>query len=936
MRRLWMFCFFPFFSCIVIAQEKAGPTGRPPIDTSVFSQWPFVAKPVCISPNGQYVAYGIYNRPVGHRTIVLQSTGNGRHQEFENAMDIVFATDSKEAIILRDGDSLCILSLEKKETESIAHVKQFSLLNQGRKETLVYLLANPAKELVVRTLEKGRQMVYKGVAKYFTSDNNRIIVLAREADNDIANGSQELVWIDLLTGMEKTIWKGNRMLGNVIFDSSSLQLAFLVTATNSGKMNQENNEIWYYSNDAPASKRIVDDHSPGIDSSFQVDKGGTYWSFNQDGHGLVFTLRERPRPKAPSNTVQVDVWSYLDPVVQSHQLKEISILMGYAARIELATGRVLQLQQEGESISFGAYGVRPGNFAFIDHREGGERIEYKWNRTAVPYTFIEELNTGRRISIAIGSPDPFGFSQSGKFIVGLDQQRRDLLSCDVTTGKVVNLTKFLPIPQTDASNDYPGPRPRGIAIASWLGGDSALLVYDLYDIWLLDPAGRRTALNLTHGYGRLHGISFALTAPTVSNFKTPSGKPAILLSAVDTRNKDGGFYYQEMDSRIGPVELVMGPYHFYFPHLHPNLHVLRSGLAPLRARDTALWVVGRESAEISRNYFLTADFKKFSPLSGIYPEREYNWLTEELVTFRSLNGESLNGILYRPGNFDPQKKHPVLVHYYEWESSRLHEYLQPEPIEDNINIPWFVSQGYIVFTPDIHYTVGQPGPSAYNSVVGAALYLSKLPWVDRTKIGIQGHSFGGYETNFIVTHTNVFAAAMSSAGYCDMLSAYGSVSSADGTPAFQSSAESGQNRMGTTIWLHPEKYLLNSPLLKADRVVTPLLMMNNKLDGAVDFSQGVEFFIALRRMGKRVWMLQYDGETHGLANKQTALQHTLRVTQFFDHYLRGQRAPQWMTRGIPARNKGISDNLALDTMIASPPLGGLLLQQKAKKGTEAR
>jgi dipeptidyl aminopeptidase/acylaminoacyl peptidase len=331
--------------------------------------------------------------------------------------------------------------------------------------------------------------------------------------------------------------------------------------------------------------------------------------------------------------------------------------------------------------------------------------------------------------------------------------------------------------------------------------------------------------------------------------------------------------------------------------------------SPVKAKNAQMFIVRRMSASESPNLFFTEDFRHLKRLTDIRPEKDVNWLTTDLLTLKTLDGVSTQGILYKPENFDPLKKYPVIIYYYERLSEGLNDFIYPEPCVGPINIPYFVSNQYLVFTPDIHFTIGSPGHSAYSAVVSAAKYLSTMAWVDKHKIGIQGHSRGGYETNFIITHTGMFAAAMSASGMSDYISLYGGIRSNGASR--QHAFEQGSQRIGGTLWKSLDSYLANSPIFLAPKVTTPLLMMNNKSDSDVPFEQGVEFFTALRRLGKSVFMLQYDGEDHAVSGN-AATDLTVRMKQFFDYYLKDAPPPRWMTEGIPAKWKGIVTGLELD------------------------
>jgi len=300
------------------------------------------------------------------------------------------------------------------------------------------------------------------------------------------------------------------------------------------------------------------------------------------------------------------------------------------------------------------------------------------------------------------------------------------------------------------------------------------------------------------------------------------------------------------------------------------------------------------------------------------PQREYNWLTTELIDWKQLDGTLSKGILYKPENFDPRKRYPLIFNYYEELSFDVNAFLTVKFCQDEINIPWFVSRGYLVFVPDIHFSVARisgkvTGECAYNSVVSVAQYLSKKPWIDPAKMGICGWSFAGGETNYLIAHTQMFAAAAEAAGMADEVGSYLSLTGGLGSPMGSriEGIENGQGRMGVTLWQRPDLYLKNSPILKMDKVTTPLLILHNKGDFAVPWGQGIEVFLALQHLGKKVWLLQYERGQHSVYG-QDAWDYTVRLTQFFDHYLRGSFPPKWMTVGIPASEKGTETGYGLD------------------------
>ncbi|WP_315815409.1 alpha/beta hydrolase family protein [Paraflavitalea speifideaquila] len=258
------------------------------------------------------------------------------------------------------------------------------------------------------------------------------------------------------------------------------------------------------------------------------------------------------------------------------------------------------------------------------------------------------------------------------------------------------------------------------------------------------------------------------------------------------------------------------------------------------------------------NFHITSDFKQFNQLTYLAPHTIYNWPKSELFTWKSSEGKSLQGVLYKPSNFNAKEKYPLIINFYEQLSHRLNEFPTPDLTSDNINIPWFVSRGYLVFTPDISLGLAAGSnktnaQNAFDAIMSSIRELNKQPWIDSEKVGIQGHSMAGGCTNYIITQTNYFKAAVEAAGTSDQISSYLRLSGALGNPENQimNFFEFGQGRMGASPWERQDLYLSSSPILLAKNIVTPLLIMHNKEDYAVPWMQGVEMFLALRRLKRK-------------------------------------------------------------------------------------
>ena len=371
-------------------------------------------------------------------------------------------------------------------------------------------------------------------------------------------------------------------------------------------------------------------------------------------------------------------------------------------------------------------------------------------------------------------------------------------------------------------------------------------------------------------------------------------KETIYFSAFDNVTKNNGYYFKEMGKRKPLMkQWVMEPVTFVY------LNKAKKG-------DVITYV--KHNFTNSPDVWVTKDnFKTQTKVTDINPQqRDYNWGTAELVKWKSKTGLDVEGILHKPENFDPTKKYPMIVYFYETITDNLHSYRAPAPSRSTINITYFTSNGYLVFTPDIYYQIGHPGKSAMDCIVPGVEKICENPWADRDNVAIQGQSWGGYQVAYMVTQPEIFKwkAAGAGAPVANMTSAYGGIRWGSGMVR-QFQYEHTQSRIGKTLWDGFDLYIENSPLFFANKVETPLLIMHNDEDDAVPWYQGIEYFTALRRLGKPVWMLQYNKEKHNLVSRVNAKDLSVRLSQFFDHYLKGAPMPTWMDKGVPAVLKGI-------------------------------
>ena len=683
---------------------------------------------------------------------------------------------------------------------------------------------------------------------------------------------------------------GKGIYKNLIFDEKALQLAF--TGDKSAeKALVKIPKLYYYNFKTDSASIIAQETTTGMPKNFSVSENGKVY-FTKDGSRLFFGTAPIPTPKDTTivefEVAKIDIWNYKDDELQPMQLANLTktLKQNYLAMISLANpSKLVQLADEKiENVSLGNEGL--SNYA-LGSSDYGNKIAQQWQGFTLESAYLISLADGSRKPInESGEVARYALSPKGNFVVWFDKKNQTYYSYSVTTGNKIALENTTQIKFGEEDNDVPdNANPYGIA--AWTAEDQQVLIYDRYDVWSFDPATGK-GKNFTNGFGRANLITlrYSETDPE-KRFITP--KETILLGALNTVNKERGYFKKNMADAKNPEKVVLAGYTFS---------------RPLKAKDSDIFIYTKSNYKASPDLYASNNFIKEIKLSAINPQQNnYNWGTAELVKWTTPKGYKSEGILYKPENFDASKKYPMVVYFYEKLSDGLYNYQAPAPTPSRLNISFFVSNGYLVFAPDISYETGYPGKSAEEFINSGVEELKKNAWVDGTKIGLQGQSWGGYQIAHLITRTNMYAAAWAGAPVANMTSAYGGIRWTSGLNR-QFQYEKTQSRIGATLWEKPELYIENSPLFHFPKVQTPVVVMANDGDGSVPWYQGIEMFTGLRRLGKPVWLLNYNGDDHNLVQRQNRKDIQIREQQFFDHYLKGLPAPVWMVKGVPATEKG--------------------------------
>lgn len=537
---------------------------------------------------------------------------------------------------------------------------------------------------------------------------------------------------------------------------------------------------------------------------------------------------------------------------------------------------------------------------------GAENLNYVLYTDESPYKMQREwldrlpfdiysvnVHTGAKRLIGRSYRTAPKWSVNGKWAVMYDPIAQVWNKFDGATGKVVNISDAIGYPMFMESYDKPAPAP-AYGIAGWTADGNNVFLYDAYDWWKIDLTGERQPECLTKGYGRKHGKSIRKMTSNIDKDVFQKDEK-VIVSLWDKDTMDEGVYQLDMKGRLR--KLMEGNY-VYTIHRFSDNH------------EYCVW--NRQNVSEFRDlWWSKSDFSNPVKVTNANPQQaDYKWGTVKLIKWTNYENKENKGLLYLPEDYDPQKEYPVLVQFYETHSGGLNTYHAPMLSSAMGDVMYFVSNGYIVFMPDVHFTIGTPGQSCYDAVVSGTKYLIEQGIAHLGKIGLQGHSWSGFQTSYLVTKTDLFTCANIGAPITDMVTGYLGIRGGSGLPRYFM-YEEWQSRMGKNLWEAKDKYLASSAIIEADKIHTPLLIWHNDKDEAVAYEQGRALYLAMRRLQRPAWHLNYKGEGHFLSNQAAQKDWTIRMMQFFDYYLKGTKEPRWMKEGIHLRERGIDQKYDL-------------------------
>ena len=910
-----------------LAQQRSYATAKPTLSGADYAKWETLGNGA-LSPDGKWVAYD-FRRGNGSTELRYRALDTDKEQSVRSANNPQFAASSRWLLYtivpdtagasgrggrgVRGGaqtsgaapnrNKVGIVDLRDGATNIVDDVQSYALSNDGSHVALRRYAAPGRRgaDVIVRDLTSGADLTFGNVAEQKWSDDGALLAMAIDVEGRTGNGIQLL---DAKTGAIRSLDASDNLYTGIEWREHSHELAAFRSRTDSAFADTSYAVIAWRGLGANPTKAVYDF---SIDASFpQLMRVASYRSleWSDDGARLFFGVAPHdpkivPTRRAPGELppARVQVWHWKDlrefhqQEVNANQDRQRTTLVAW----RVGAPSVVRLSSDPlESVQLSDNGA-----AAIAVDEGPYTREIMSGRQ---YRDVYSVNveSGKRDRILTKSLYGASLSPSGRFAVY--QQDGQWWSLDLTTGARSNLTTKTGSMFVNMEDDHPVPERRAYGLAGFTTGDKFVILYDRFDLWQVNLDGT-SATRLTRGRedstvyrcvseGRGFGPGGGRGGFAAAERSTPCQlgseaktidvtKPLILTASGEYSKKSG---YARLAVGKSEQRLVW-------------VDKMVSGLRKAKGAD--VYLLEQQTFEESPNYFIAgptlADARSISRTNTF--QSDYAWGRQVLMDYTNGRGDKLQMMLTYPANYEPGKRYPMVVYYYEKLSQGFHQYVTPND-RNPYNTSVFSQNGYFVLRPDIVFQKRNPGYSGLDCVTSAVReVLSKVADIDGAHVGNMGHSWGGYQSAFYAVHNpGIFAATIAGAPLTDLISMYGYTSGNSGLPE-TGHYETSQERMDVPLWDDPQAYIRNSTVYAMDSLRTPLLLEEGDADGNVNHFQSEELYNFGRRLGKNVVYLVYEGENHNVARPESQADYLHRQLEWFGHYLKGEPAAPWITEG---------------------------------------
>lgn len=830
---------------------------------------PFASGPV-FSDNSQWLAYIIQpnekereklrkSRKTAFNQAELLNLATGEKKTYERAETMVFSNDSRFFALLR----------KKPEADKSKH--------QGQ-------------DLLLKNLLSGAEMNIGNVAEYAFNKKGTQLAYSVDAADQIGNGvyvldlnSFSLQVLDTDAKNYSQLAWDDKNTNRINWEQKGDRLAVLKGEKVDTLIHNVNSLLVFTDLDKTEPHKMVFD--PNADADFpenMVISSNGALRFSDNGQLVLFGIDDQEIKKKMSKDTlpNVDVFHWKDEYINTVQQRRANRnkRFTYLSSFSLQDKKFTRLADEKMRTVLSS---RHSKY-WVGRDEKPYTNDVNWGVSPADLYRVD-LKGGKGKAFARQVKRPLGYSPDGRFY--LFQLNKQLHVYDLDNDQLTTISKSAPVSFVNVDHPYPHEKPP-YGLEGWTKDGKGLIVNHKYDLWYLSLDGKK-ATNLTKGMGEKEEIKFNYTPLDPEEEYIDTDTP-MLLAAYGEWTKKSGYFSLQMGKK--PQKILFED---------KSIGSIR------KARLANQLIFSQQTFVDFPDYYVSnSAFENIKKITDANPQqKDYAWGSKVLVDYTNSKGERLQATLTLPPDYEPGKQYPMVVYFYEKMSQRHHSYSMPR-YDDRPHASMYASNGYLFLMPDNVYEVGRPGTSALDCITSAVQKVIDMGYADPEKIGLQGHSWGGYQSSFILTQTDMFACVVTGAPPTDLESFYNNIYGNTGTN-HTGIMEIGQVRMGrgVTPWSHREIYQRENPMYHAPNISTPFMILHGTKDGAVDWTQGLEFYNAARRLGKEVIFLSYPGEPHHLRNEYNQKDFQVRMKQYFDHYLMDQAAPDWLKNGIPHLEK---------------------------------
>lgn len=877
--------------------------------------------PTKISNNGNWLGYEI-QKDRGDVAACINSTKDTTKFRFENGRGIAFSNNANWAAMTiqanqmetenaktpreRPNNSLKLINLQTKEEFNAENLQSFKFSEDSR--WLAYQMrlddANKPKmekfkdkslgsPLKLKHLNSGSEITIDWVSNYLFDTNSKFIFYTLSTPNGKNDGVYCRELMKEFAPEKKILVIENSNFSNLAWNEKNNLLAFLATSlTDKGKPKDCNLLLWNELDnkiDTAISEKTQpkDWYIPSTNKlAWNESKTLLYFGFKP----VSEKVEEQEPIKFKDSTLynfdtllakaEVHIWHWDDPLIMTQQQVRWRTEKDrtYYAVYDFAAKKYVQIS---DTLVIDVLVSKNDNFALAT-TDKPHRKEQTWYGTYVD-AYAVNLKNGNKQKIIDRIEEMPSMSTSGNYVVFYQQKHWYLY--DTRNNTTVNLTLNVNTNFNDVFQDIPS-NPYSNRFGGWVDDDKGFFLYDNWDIWYFETENLGNYRCFTQGKGKETNTKYTLRRLNLE-LNYFDSKDTLIVQAFNKSTKDAGVF----NGFLNPDRLEN--------RIAMSNHSFRE---ISKAKDTNVIIFAKEKYDEFPNYYVT-DLALNSPKRvtsmNLAIKDTFNWGHTELVEWK-YNDTILQGYLVKPDNYNPSKKYPVMVYFYDQMSDRMNRFYMPELTHRPVNQIYM--DNYIMFFCDVKYGVGSPGNDALESLLSGCRHLARKGIIDTNKACLQGHSWAGYQAAYIVTQTDFFKAACAGAPVGNMISAYSGIRTGSGM-ARQFQYEAQQSRIGGNLWDSLDAYIRNSPIFFAEKMNTPFLIGFGDVDEAVPYQQGVELYLALRRAGKPAIMLQYVNEPHWQSRYWNKLDYSVKMKEFFDHYVLGAPAPAWITIGRPYKGE---------------------------------